>query len=157
MRLFCLLVIVLAVSACAESARDSLGQARDALAESRYADAVEAADQGLARDGDAVTTWGLELVKLEALAREGRGDDAVVQLEKLAGSRPQQVAATQYAATADQLRSAGQGGATIQILDLGLRRFPEDVTLMGLIEEAKAAPAAGTDELEMLRSLGYIE
>ena len=30
-------------------------------------------------------------------------------------------------------------------------------TLLGLIEEAKAAPAAGSDELEMLRSLGYIE
>jgi hypothetical protein len=157
MRLFCLLVIALTLCACSETARQSLDQARDALAESRYADAVEAADVGLARDADAMTAWGLELVKLEALAREGRGDDTVVQLEKLAGSRPNQVAASQYAATADQLRSVGQGGATIQVLDLGLKRFPEDAILLSLIEEAKVAPAGGSDELEMLRSLGYIE
>ena len=44
-----------------------------------------------------------------------------------------------------------------QVLDLGLQRFPEDATLIALIEEAKTAPAAGSDELEMLRSLGYVE
>jgi hypothetical protein len=157
MRLFCLLVIALVLCACSETARQSLDQARDALAESRYGDAVEAADLGLARDADAVTVWGLELVKLEALAREGRGDDTVAQLEKLAGSRPKQIAGSQYAATADQLRSVGQGGASIQVLDLGLKRFPEDAILLGLIEEAKATPVGGSDELEMLRSLGYIE
>ena len=157
MRLFFLFLIPLALCACSETARESLDEARNAVAESRYADAVEAADVGLARDADAVTAWGLELVKLEALAREGRGDDTVVQLEKLAGSRPNQVAASQYAATADQLRSVGQGGATIQVLDLGLKRFPEDAILLSLIEEAKVAPAGGSDELEMLRSLGYIE
>ena len=55
-----------------------------------------------------------------------------------------------------QLRSAEQGGAAIQVLDLGLKRFPEDATLLALIEEAKQAPAAGSEELEMLRSLGYV-
>ena len=42
-------------------------------------------DLGLAGDADEVTGWGLELVKLEALAREGLGDDTLAQLEKLAG------------------------------------------------------------------------
>ena len=104
-----------------------------------------------------MTAWGLGLVKLEALAREGQGDAAAAQLEQLAVERPGNVPATQYAATADQLRSAGEGAATIEVLDLGLRRFPEDETLLGLIEDAKAAPAASNAELEMLRSLGYIE
>jgi hypothetical protein len=65
--------------------------------------------------------------------------------------------ATQYSATADQLRAAGQGAAAIQVLDAGLGRFPEDPMLLGLIEEAKAAPAPGSEELEMLRSLGYVD
>jgi len=104
-----------------------------------------------------VTAWGLELVKLEALARDGQGDEALAQIDALANARPQNMPATQYSATADQLKSAGQGAAAIQVLDLGLQRFPEDATLIALIEEAKTAPAAGSDELEMLRSLGYVE
>ena len=160
MRPTCLLLSTLAalsLSACAETPRESLAIAREALAESRYADAVARADQGLAGDADAVTAWGLELVKLEALARDGRGDDTLSQLQQLAQTRPKQLPPSQYSATADQLRTAGEGAATIQVLDLGLRRFPDDAALQELIEGAKAAPAAGSDELEMLRSLGYIE
>lgn len=157
MRRFSVLVMVLFLGACAETPRASLDAARQALAESRYADAVAAADAGLAGEADAVTRWGLELVKLEALARDGRGDEALAQLEELAASRPEHMPAAQYSATADQLRGAGQGAAAIQVLDAGLGRFPEDEMLLTLIEEAKAAPAPGSEELEMLRSLGYVD
>ena len=157
MRLFCLLLMALALGACAETARDSLDAARGALSESRYADAIAAADAGLGGKPDEVTAWGLELVKLEALARDGLGDDTAAQLKRLAGSRPEQVSANQYSASADQLRAAGQAAAAIQVLDLGLKRFPGDAALQRLIEEAKTAPDAGSDELEMLRSLGYVE
>ena len=157
MRCFSVLVMALALGACAETPRESLDEARQALAESRYPDAIAAADAGLAGDADAVTAWGLDLVKLEALARDGRGDDALVQIEELAALRPEQMPATQYSATADQLRAAGQGAASIQVLDAGLGRFPEDQMLLGLIEDAKTAPAPGSEELEMLRSLGYVD
>ena len=157
MRRFCLLWIVLAVAACgAESARDSLSSAQQALAASRYADALAGAEAGLGRSPDDVTAWNLELVKLEALARDGRGDATVAQLEALAAAKPERMPATQYAATADQLRSAGQGADAIRALDLGLQRFPDDAALLGQIEAAKAAPA-GSEELERLRSLGYVE
>jgi len=149
--------MALALAACGQTARESLDEARQALAESRYADAIGAADTGLAGDADAVTTWGLELVKLEALARDGRGDETLAQIEKLAAARPEQMPPTQYSATADQLRAADQGAASIVVLDAGLKRFPEDQALLDLIEQAKAAPAPGSDELEMLRSLGYVD
>ncbi len=157
MRRFSVLVMILALGACAETPRELLEEARQALTESRYADAIAAADAGLAGEADTVTSWGLELVKLDALARDGRGDEALAQLEELATLRPEQMPAEQYSATADQLRAAGQGAAAIQVLDAGLGRFPEDETLLGLIEEAKAAPAPGSEELEMLRSLGYVD
>lgn len=163
MRLYCVSIAFLVLVgssgflACAESARDSLESARQELAASRYDEAVQAADAGLAMDGDDVTRWGLELVKLEALARAGRSEEVVIQLQNIATARPQNVPATQYSATADQLRAAGEGAAAIQVLDLGLKRFPEDANLANLIEEARSAPAAGSDELEMLRSLGYVE
>jgi len=157
MRPFCVLVICLALAACSASPRESLDEARQALAESRYADAIAAADAGLGGGANEVTVWGLELVKLEALARAGRGEETLVQLGLLAEVRPEQVPASQYSATADQLRAAEQGGAAIQVLDLGLKRFPDEPTLVALIEEAKAAPAPGSDELEMLKSLGYVQ
>ena len=157
MRLFCLLASALLLVACSESPGESLEAARQALAESQYADAVAAADAGLGADPDDLTRWGLELARLEALARDGRGEDTLAQIEKLALERPEQVPASQYFATSGQLRAAGEGPAAILVLDLGLKRFPEDATLLDLIEQAKAAPAAGSDELEMLRSLGYGE
>lgn len=159
MRLRCLWIFTLVglVLACGgESARDTLATARQALNETRYADALQAADQGLAAGADEVTAWGLELVKLEALARDGQGEAALAQLTKLAGERPQNMNADQYAATADQLRNAGVGTVAIQALDLGLQRFPDDTQLQGQIDAAKAA-SEGSDELEMLRSLGYVE
>ena len=157
MRAFFLFSSLLLLLACAESAQEQLSSARQALAESNYDIAIEAAEQGLAAGGDEVTAWGLQLVRLEALARAGAGEDALALLAQLARERPEQVTPGQYSATAGQLRAAGEGGAAIQALDQGLKRFPEDASLQGLIEEAKQAPAEGSDELEMLRSLGYVE
>jgi hypothetical protein len=145
------------LAACGESARQSLESARKSLAETAYPEAIAAADAGLAREPDSVTSWGLELVKLEALARSGRGDETVAQLDKLTAGWPDNMLAEQFAATADQLRAAGQGGAAIQALDLGLKRFPQDPALLAQIERAKQAPAPGSDELKMLETLGYID
>ena len=155
MRRFGVVAAVLAL-ACAESARDALEQARKALTETHYPEAIAAADAGLARAPDAITSWGLEVVKLEALARSGQGDQTLAQLEKLTAGWPDNMLADQFAVTADQLRAAGQGDAAIQALDKGLKRFPKDEALLGQIEQAKKASAPGSEELERLRSLGYI-
>ena len=156
MRKFGVAVVALALAACADSARDALEQARKALAETHYSEAIAAADAGRARKPERITSWGLEIVKLEALARSGRGDETLAQLEKLTAAWPDNMVADQFAATADQLRAAGQGAAAIQVLDRGLSRFPQDAALRGQIEQAKVAPAPGSDELKMLESLGYI-
>jgi len=157
MRRFGAVAAVLALAACAESARDALDQARKALADTDYPNAIAAADTGLARSPDAITSWGLEVVKLEALARSGRGNETLAQLDKLTAAWPDNMLADQFAVTADQLRDAGQGPAAIQVLDQGLKRFPKDEALLAQIEQAKKAPAPGSDELKMLESLGYID
>jgi hypothetical protein len=156
MRRWAVVAAVLLVAACGESARDALERSRKALADTRYPEALAAADAGLARSPDATTSWGLEVVKLEALARSGQGDPTLAQLEKLTAAWPDNMRAEQFAVTADQLRGAGQGAASIQVLDQGLKRFPEDPGLRGQIEQAKKTSAPGSDELERLRSLGYI-
>lgn len=157
MRASVLVGLVLLVTACSESARDSLAAAQESLAAGQYAQAVATAEDGLAAGADEVTAWNLELVKLEALARDGRGGEALAQLDALASERPDQFPADQYVATADQLRGAGEGATAIQALDRGLQRFPEDAELLAQIEKAKSAPKPGSDELEMLKSLGYLD
>ena len=150
------MVAVLLLCACGQNARDELGSARKALADARYPDAIAAADAGLALAPDDVTSWGLELARLEALARAGRGEETLAQIDALTAAWPDNMLADQFAATADQLRGAGQGAAAIQVLDKGLKRFPDDQALRGQIEQAKKAPEPGSDELKMLESLGYI-
>jgi tetratricopeptide (TPR) repeat protein len=141
---------------CGHSAQDELAIARQALADADYEEALAAADSGLAEAPDEKTAWGLELVKLEALARGGHGTAARAQLNALAERHPDRVPVTQYSATAHQLRSAGQKPEAIEVLDAGVKRFPDESMLVRLIG---AEDSAGMEsaELDMLRSLGYVE
>jgi hypothetical protein len=141
---------------CGGSAHDDLAAARAALAEPDYPAAIEAADAGLANEPDEVTSWGLSLAKLEALARSGDGAAALAQLNSLAQRWPGRVPVGQYAATADQLRTAGAKPEAIQVLDAGIQRFPDDAVLVRLIG-ADDSEGMESAELDMLRSLGYVE
>ena len=155
MRSACLLLMTLAALGCGSSAYDRLAEARQGLADAIYDDALAAAEAGLEARPDEATAWGLELVKLEALARAGHGEPALVQLNALVAQHPGRVPVTQYSATAHQLRAAGAKADAIQVLDAGIQRFPDDAMLVRLIG---AADSAGMEsaELDMLRSLGYV-
>jgi len=151
----CLVMVAIALG-CQRSAKDQLSEARQSLAASAFGDAIASAQEGLAKQPDDVTTWGLEVVVLEAQARKGDADAAQAQLERLATSYPGRIAASDYSSTAALLKAADEKPGAIVILDLGVKRFPGDPVLAKMIEESVAT---GNDpaELEMLRSLGYIE
>lgn len=156
MKISCLLLIAVIGLGCGGSAHDELATARQALADADYEEALAAADSGLAEDPDDTTHWGLELVKLEALARGGDGAGAVSALNALAERYPERVPVTQYSATAYQLRAAGRKPEAIAVLDAGVKRFPDESMLVRLIG---AEDSAGMEsaELDMLKSLGYVE
>jgi tetratricopeptide (TPR) repeat protein len=156
LRIACLLLPALLVLGCGGSAYDHLAEARRGLADAAYDDALAAAEAGLAAGPDEATAWGLELIKLEALAREGLGEAAQAQLGALAAAHPDRVPVTQYSATAYQLRAAGARPEAIQVLDAGIKRFPDDAMLVRLIGAADSAGMQSA-ELDMLRSLGYVE
>jgi tetratricopeptide (TPR) repeat protein len=155
-KISCLLMIAVFALGCGGSAHDELTAARGALADADYEDALAAANSGLADDPDDTTQWGLELVKLEALARGGDGAGAAAQLNALAERHPNRVPVTQYSATAHQLRAAGRKPEAIEVLDAGVKRFPDEAMLVRLIgaEDSEGMESA---ELDMLRSLGYVE
>jgi len=144
------------------SRQDHLVEARAALADAAYDEAIDAAAAGLraAAAGpqdvlDDATTWGLELAKLEAYARAGHGEQAKAQLAELAKLHPNRVEASEYFATAHQLRGAGAGTAAIEVLDMGAILFPYEPVIARMIEES--SESADPAELELLRSLGYVE
>lgn len=143
--------------ACGSSPAAHLQDARQALADASYSDVVAAADAGLRADPDAKTAWALELAKLEALARSGRGDEAVALLQRLGAEHPDRVGPTQYCATSDQLRTAGAAPAAIQALDLGAKHHPDDAVIAKLIGDSVSGADVNPAELEMLRSLGYVQ
>ena len=155
MKLLGALVLIVSICGCERSAYDHLAQARHDLSDTAYDTSVASADAGLRRDPDEVTAWGLEIVKLEALARAGRAEETKAQLDKLASTHPNRIPASQYSATAQQLRTAGQGAAAIEVLDVGVKLFPYDPVIARMLGDS----SAGSDpaELEMLRSLGYVE
>jgi hypothetical protein len=152
----CALALGAGLAGCGRSDLERLADARQELADAAWADAVASADAGLRTASDARASWGLELVKLEALARAGEADGALEQLGRISRLYPERVPPTQFSATAWQLRAAGQGPAAIQVLDMGLDRFPEDAALRRLIEDAGSSDVDPA-ELEMLKSLGYID
>ncbi len=149
------LFVSLMIACGGDSPDKSLSAAQGSLASGAYAEAITAAEAGLSTSPEAAMRWRLEFVKLEALARSGDGAKAAATLEALAAEPSSQIKASHYVSTADQLRSAGDAAGAISLLDAGAKRYPSDATIAKAIEQAKAS--GGSDELEALRSLGYIE
>jgi hypothetical protein len=149
------LVLIGSLCGCEKSAHDHLAEARQGLSDVAYADAIASADAGLQGGPDEVTRWGLELVKLEALARGGDGEGTKTQLAKLIELDANRLPASEFFATAHQLKTAGQSVEAIEVLDRGKTFFPYDAVIQRMIEQSGSTDDPA--ELEMLRSLGYIE
>jgi len=156
MRSICVFLLAAALCGCGKTADEHLADARRALADAAYPEAIAAADAGLRETPGAKTLWGLELLKLEAQARAGQGEAARDQLAKLVELYPDRIPVTQYSATAYQLQSAGQGAAAIEVLDMGAQRHPGNPAIERLIAASRSGDVAPA-ELEMLKTLGYIE
>ena len=156
------LAVIATLCGCEMSRQDHLIEARAALADAAYDDAAAAAEAGLraaaadAQDGlDDATSWGLELAKLEAHARAGHGEEAKAQLARLAQLHPNRVEASEYFATAHQLRGAGAGTAAIEVLDRGAILFPYEPVIGRMIEVS--GESGDPAELELLKALGYVD
>ncbi len=150
------IALVALLCACQKSGREQLEEARSSLAEASYDEALAAAEAGLQASPSEVDAWALELVKLESYARGGNGEGTKQQLEMLASSYPEQLSPTDYSSSAQQLQTAGEGPAAIEVLDLGMNRHPGDELIDRMLTDAVSADPS-PEELEMLRSLGYIE
>ncbi len=117
-------IVALAVqlAACGgKSAADYQNDARRALDAGDTAKAIAVVDEGLAKDAvrqDAAGAWRLEQIRLDALAKSGKGADLKIELERVAGTHPQQVNASLYRSLADRVKAAGDVPTCFHASDL---------------------------------------
>jgi hypothetical protein len=143
------------LAACGPDPEERLETARGHLARGAYAEAAAAAREGLAAGAEGPVAWRLELAALEGEAREAKTADVLARLERLAGAWSAQVTGSLYVQTAGQVKEAGDAVGAIGVLDAGATRFPEDPDIARAIAQSKATGTA--EEIERLRSLGYVE
>jgi len=154
MRATAVALLLLAVS-CSAGPEDQLEKARGYLAAGDYAEAAAAADRGLDAGAEGSTAWRLELAALEGEARSASAARVLARLDRLAEAWSGQVTGALYVQTAGQVKEGGDAAGAINVLDAGAKRFPEDAEITRAIDQLKDT---GTDdELERLRSLGYVE
>ena len=156
-----ILVLVVSLMGCGgKSAADYHRDARAALDGGDAAAALRVADEGLAQDAvrrAAAAAWRLEQVRLEALAKSGKGGDVQRELERLAAAYPGQVNASLYRALADKAKAAGDTEGAIDVLTAGDKRFPtEHASFVEAIEALKSTGSLDPAQVERLKSLGYL-
>lgn len=131
-------------------------EAQKTLEAGDAAKAMQMADEALKQAGsDKAVAYRLEQVRLDALAKQGKGSEVAKELERLAGSYPEQVKAALYRALADKTKAAGDTPGAIDILAAGDKRFPTDPSFKQAIDEIKNA-GASPEEVEKLKALGYL-
>jgi hypothetical protein len=161
MRSGSLLVLLAVLVACGgKSGTDYHAEARAALDAGKPADAIRLAEEALARDDvkqDAPVAWRLEQVRLEALARSGKGAQVKADLDRLAGTYPKQVTASLYRALADRAKEAGDTAGAIDVLTAGDQRFPDEhASFVEAIDALKAAGNLDPAQVQRLKALGYL-
>lgn len=149
------LALVLALVCCGAGPEAQLEKARASLEQGDWSAAAAAAQQGLAAGADGPVAWRLEIAALEGEARGGKTAEVLARLERLAGAHSAQVTGPLYVQTAGQVKEAGDAAGAISVLDAGAKRFPQDPDIARAISQSKAK--ATPEEIERLRSLGYVE
>ncbi len=143
---------------CGPDLEQQKNEAQQALSVGNLSQARELSSQALeqAPASEKRLLWALERIRLEALARENQGEQALVTLERLAAEYPAQANASLYLAIATYLKDAGGTSSAIDTLVAGDERFPEESEkFKSMINEMQAG---GLDpaEIERLKSLGYL-
>lgn len=161
MHVWPILALAALVTGCGgRSAADYHKDARAALDAGNAAAALRVADEGLARDDvkhDAAAAWRLEQVRLEALAKSGKGADVKRELERLAGTYSGQVSASLYRSLADKTKEGGDTEGAIDVLTAGDKRFPaEHASFVEAIETLKSSGSLDPAQVQRLKSLGYL-
>jgi hypothetical protein len=149
------------LAACGgKSAADYQNEARAALDGGDAAKAIAVATEALGQEAvkkDAAVALRLEQIRLEALAKAGKGAEVKIELERVATAYPKNVGASLYRSLADRVKTAGDTAGAIDILVAGDKRFPADhASFKEAIDALQASGTVDSEQIEKLRKLGYL-
>lgn len=164
-RLFSALAVALALLVgCGEQTLDQAVAGLEASFDAKDFPAVVTGagpllERGKAESADATRMWRIEKLRLQAVARQGHGDEAAAHLERLAGSYASQVNAKLYAQIGTFVEGAGNDPEAITVYDKGAKRFPDAASLFRPQIEAlmeRATAGGDSESIAKLKSLGYL-
>jgi hypothetical protein len=149
------------LAACGgKSAADYQNEARAALDGGDTVKAIATATEALGQEvvkKDPAAALRLEQIRLEALAKSGKGAEVKLELERVATAYPKNVGASLYRSLADRVKATGDTAGAIDILVAGDKRFPADhASFQEAIDGLKATGAVDPEQIEKLRKLGYL-
>jgi hypothetical protein len=103
--------------------------------------------------------WRVEKLQLQAVARQGKGGEALEHLEELSDSRPDKVDGKLYAQVCQLVTDAGDLDGAIDVLHAGVEKYPDlkpvfDPQIKALA--AKAAAEGDSAATDKLKALGYL-
>jgi hypothetical protein len=155
-----ILLAAVAVGCGGRSAADYDREARTALDAGNLPQAIKVVEEALAHDAvkqDAAAAWRLEQIRLEALAKSGKGAQVKSELDRLATTYPKQVSASLYRSLADKAKEAGDTAGAIDVLTAGDQRFPaEHASFVEAIDALKASGTLDPEQVQKLKALGYL-
>ena len=148
------------VVGCGGSAADYDRDARTALDSGDFPKAIQVVEQALGQDAvkrDTAAAWRLEQIRLDALARSGKGSQVKSELDRLATAYPNQVNAALYRSLADKAKTAGDTSGAIDVLTAGDQRYPADhASFVEAIDALKATGTLDPEQVQRLKALGYL-
>lgn len=139
---------------------DALQASFDAKHFAQVVTVAEALVDRCATEGaDASRVFRVEKLRVSALARQGKGDAATAELERLAGSYATQVNAKLYNQIGSYVEEAGNLLEAVSVYDAGVKRFPANAAdFKPRIAQLKdrAEQAGDPETIAKLKSLGYL-
>ena len=149
-----LLALALAFTAC-NGGSDPKETAYAALQAGDHATAVSAFDEALAAsDPGAPDHTELQLARCEALAYLD-GDRAEAEFRDLCAGGAE-IGVRQYSLIAGALLGADATVNAVNVVDMGVKAFPDDPKMAALLEKVKEAAATDPAALDALKGMGYL-
>ena len=149
------------VAGCGPKVEDLVEKAQAALDAGDHESALSLGDQGLSlaaqKGSDARVVLRLKKIRIQAFARSKRGGEASTALEAAAEAHPGQVPSSLYFSAAVEANESGDAPGAVEILDAGLKRFPDErVSFDEKIALLKEQAGGDEDLTNKLESLGYL-
>ena len=160
-----ILLLPLGLAACGggkASLETLVSQGNDAMSQGDFEVARDYFEQAAGRlvqeEADEALTFEVKYGLVRCKIREGEADDAKAEFLRLADENPSQATWKKYRSVAGSLRASDEKPLAIEILDLGLKKFPDhasdfEADIQAIQDEADI----DAETKEKLKKLGYVK